>query len=226
MKKHIYLAALLSAALTTSAFASVVTDGTRLVFNGDKKEASITVENKDSVANLVQSWVEPADKTSLGDTLIITPPLFRMGAGDRNVLRIIRSGKAFPENSESMYWLNVKGIPAIDKKDKTNKIQLAINNRIKLIYRPEALKGKKPEDYADKIQWTRSGNELIATNPSAYYMNFYEIKMGNTKIAEPGFISPNGQAHYQIPAGAQGSAQVEWSIINDFGVKGKLHSTH
>lgn len=226
MKKHIYLAALISATLTTHAFASVVTDGTRLVFNGNKKEASITVENKDSVANLVQSWVEPVDPSSPGDTLIITPPLFRLGGGDRNVLRVLRSGKALPENCESMYWLNVKGIPAIDKKDNTNKIQLAINNRIKIIYRPEALKGKKPEDYADKIQWTRSGNELTATNPSSYYMNFYEVKLGSTTIAEPGFISPHGQKHYRIPAGSQGSARLEWSIINDYGVKGKLHSTH
>lgn len=41
--------------------ASIVVGGTRLVFDGNNDESSINVENKDSKANLVQSWLSVAD---------------------------------------------------------------------------------------------------------------------------------------------------------------------
>ena len=37
--------------------ASVVVGGTRLVFDGAKNNAVITVENKDQSSNIVQSWL-------------------------------------------------------------------------------------------------------------------------------------------------------------------------
>lgn len=45
-----------------------------------------------------------------------------------------------PEDRESMLWLNIKGIPATDDVSDKNIVQFAINSRIKLIYRPAALK--------------------------------------------------------------------------------------
>lgn len=75
--------------------ASVIVDGTRYVFNGDKTEAALAVENKDKNVNLVQSWVEPADKDIIPDAFVITPPLFRLGAGERNTLRIIREASVY-----------------------------------------------------------------------------------------------------------------------------------
>lgn len=39
-----------------------------------------------------------------------------------------------------MFWLNIKGIPAMDSAPDKNMVQFAINSRIKLIFRPAALK--------------------------------------------------------------------------------------
>jgi len=37
-----------------------------------------------------------------------------------------------------------------------NTLQIAINTRIKLLYRPSSIQGK-PEDVADKLEWHREG---------------------------------------------------------------------
>uniref|UniRef100_UPI000649D33F fimbrial biogenesis chaperone n=1 Tax=Enterobacter chengduensis TaxID=2494701 RepID=UPI000649D33F len=54
-------ALLITAALTaacSNAFAGVIIGGTRVIFDGGKKEASISINNADSVPYLIQSWVE------------------------------------------------------------------------------------------------------------------------------------------------------------------------
>lgn len=38
--------------------AGVVIGGTRVIFDGNKKEASISVNNPDNIPYLIQSWIE------------------------------------------------------------------------------------------------------------------------------------------------------------------------
>ena len=117
--------------------ASVVVGGTRLVFDGTKNNAVISVENKDQNSNIVQSWLSVVDAASPAkDAFIITPPLFRLKAREKGFVRIVRSGKMLPDDRESMFWLNIKGIPATEYIPDKNVVQFAINSKIKLIYRP------------------------------------------------------------------------------------------
>ncbi len=59
--KHIKKSVLVVLLTSHVAHASIVVGGTRLVFDGNNDESSINVENKDSKANLVQSWLSVAD---------------------------------------------------------------------------------------------------------------------------------------------------------------------
>jgi P pilus assembly chaperone PapD len=54
-----------------------------------------------------------------------------------------------------------------------NTLQIAVNTRIKLLYRPASVKGK-PEAVADQ-QWHREGNDLVVNNPTPFYMNFQSV---------------------------------------------------
>ncbi|ENY2728015.1 fimbria/pilus periplasmic chaperone [Salmonella enterica] len=38
-------------------------------------------------------------------------PRFRLGSGQENTLRIIRTGGNQPEDRESFYWMNIESIP-------------------------------------------------------------------------------------------------------------------
>lgn len=204
--------------------ANIVVGGTRLIFDGNKKETSISVENKEDKANLVQSWLTPVDKDSPSkEAFIITPPLFRLDAGQKNVLRIVRSGLTIPENKESMYWLNIKGIPSTEEDDK-NVLQIAINTRIKLIYRPATLTKIVPEDVADKIQWYREDDKLQIKNSSPYYMNFSEIRIGAHVLDKIVFVPPFSSESVQLPKGIKDNV-VSWKIINDYGRVGESHTT-
>ncbi len=63
------------------------------------------------------------------------------GVKKENTLRIIdATNNQLPQDRESLFWMNVKAIPSMDKsKLSDNTLQLAIISRIKLYYRPGKL---------------------------------------------------------------------------------------
>uniref|UniRef100_UPI00203C9232 fimbrial biogenesis chaperone n=1 Tax=Enterobacter hormaechei TaxID=158836 RepID=UPI00203C9232 len=79
-------------------------------------------------------------------------PLFRMDAGKTNALRIIYNGAPLPQDRESLFWINVKTIPSSSRED-INKLQIAVNTRIKLFYRPSNLMDE-PTDISKNVQWS------------------------------------------------------------------------
>lgn len=68
----------------------------------------------------------------------ITPPLFRLNAEKTNALRIFLTENKLPNDRESLFWLNIKTIPATERTE--NSLQIAFKTQMKLIYRPKALK--------------------------------------------------------------------------------------
>jgi P pilus assembly chaperone PapD len=75
------LLALLLAVFTVQAQAGIVIGGTRVIYNGDKKETSASIRNPDrSGVWLVQSWVDSGMKGNK-TPFIVTPPLFRINPG-------------------------------------------------------------------------------------------------------------------------------------------------
>ncbi|WP_052281622.1 fimbria/pilus periplasmic chaperone [Kluyvera genomosp. 1] len=207
-----------------SAAASVTIGGTRIIYDGSKNETSLSVENKDKVSNLVQSWITPADASTPGkEAIIVTPPLFRLDVGDKNALRIVRSGLPMPEDRESMYWLNVKGIPSTGDIQPGNSVQIAVNSRIKLIYRPKSLSGTSPEQFTQNIKWSISAGSLIVNNPTNYYMNFAVVKINGQVIDNATWVSPKSTASFKLASGITGG-KISWRLYNDFGMAGKEHT--
>lgn len=206
----------------TPAQAGVVVGGTRLIYDGNKKEASLSVSNPDSQPYLVQSWTETVSGGAEKAPFVVTPPLFRLGDGQTNVLRIVRAGGNLPSDKESLYWLNIKAIPSAEKDLHQNTLQIAVKTRIKLIYRPQGLKSV-PEELTDQLRWQRSGNLLQVNNPTPFYMNFMEIRVGGNKLKDVTYVAPGATARFALPAGVN-SDKVSWKIISDYGGIGAEHS--
>ena len=59
-----------------SATAGVVVGGTRLVYDGAKKEAALNVSNPDEAPYLIQSWVDTQEGARLKPPLLSPPPYF------------------------------------------------------------------------------------------------------------------------------------------------------
>lgn len=201
----------------TGAQAGVVIGGTRVIYDGAKKEASININNPDKGSYLIQSWVDgqldsghsKAEKAPF----IVTPPLFRLDGEQQNILRVVRAGGDLPTDKESLYWMNIKSIPSAEKKDNT--LLIAVKTRIKLIYRPVGLKSTL-EDTAKTLTWKRSGNNLQVTNPTPHYFTFYNVSMNGTLIKDATMVAPKSTATFALPANALGS-NLSWQYINDWG---------
>lgn len=218
ISKTLLIAAALTASLT-NACAGVIIGGTRVIFDGAKKEASIGVNNADATPYLIQSWVDMPEGNANKAPFIVTPPLYRLDAGQQNIERILIAG-ALPQNKESLFWLNIKAIPSASKQ--ANALQIAVKTRIKLIYRPGSLKGSTPEEQADKLTWSRSGNKLQVTNPSPYVINFNEISVGAKQLENVTWVAPGAVAVFALPAGVN-SNQITFKVINDYGSPGVAH---
>ncbi|MEG5733469.1 molecular chaperone [Enterobacter bugandensis] len=212
--RHGYLLSTLLLVATAS-HAGVIINGTRLIYQGEKKESSLGLSNPDATDYLVQSWVDSGGKNLAKAPFLITPPLFRLDAHEDNVLRVVRTGGNLPEDRESLYWLNIKAIPSSKHVEGVNTLQIAINTRIKLLYRPSAVKGR-PEDVADKLEWRREGNDLVVNNPTPFYMNFQTVTLNGHKVVKATWAVPKTETHFALP-GNVGGADVTYSIITDYG---------
>ncbi|MEW7314495.1 fimbria/pilus periplasmic chaperone [Buttiauxella gaviniae] len=188
---------------------------TRVIYNESNKEASLTVDNHSSKQYfLVQSWVDDKDGNK-NVPFSITPPLFRLNANKENMLRIIKTGTALPNDRESVFWVNVKAIPPAPESGSQNVLQLAIKTRIKMFYRPADLPGTAM-DSPQALEWSVQGNELVAKNPTAYSVTLDSVKLNGTEIKEVNLVMPKGESHYKLPAGTHGG-QLVFTTINDYG---------
>ncbi len=58
-------------------------------------------------------------------TFITTPPLFRLDPHSQNSVRVALSQDRLPQDKESVYWLNIKSIPA-NSGHATNELLIAV----------------------------------------------------------------------------------------------------
>lgn len=65
-----------------------------------------------------------------------------------------------PTDRETLYWMNVKAIPPTDEKNtQKNTLQLALQNKIKLFYRPENLP-VQPGKARNMLRFKYEGKQL------------------------------------------------------------------
>lgn len=211
-----------------NAFAGVVIGGTRLIYDGGKKESSISVTNPDKNSPyLIQSWVDSAGpnddvESNSKAPFLTTPPLFRLDAESENTIRVIKTNEAnaLPADRESVFWLDVKSIPSVPKttngEKQQNTLQFAVKTRIKLFYRPDGIefsKGKDPQE----LVFESKGNQVTINNPTPFYFTLYSLSIGGNKInLGNNMVPPKGVQSFDI-GHPVGSGNVTWKYINDYG---------
>jgi fimbrial chaperone protein len=208
---------LLAAGHLGMANAGVGLGATRVIYPADQKQVTLGVSNNDEKSTfLIQSWVENADGQKDG-RLVITPPLYLMQGKKENTLRIIdATNQSLPKDRESLFWVNVKAIPSLDKsRQDENTLQLAITSRIKLFYRPNGL-NVAPDKAPEQLRFKRSGNELTVVNPTPYFITLSELNAGTRLLANT-MVSPMGSANVALPADA--GSTITYRTINDYGAQ-------
>ena len=205
----------------TSFHASAVVNAekTRVVFNSGSIAESLSLVNSEKEPVVVQVWTDNGDPTVSPDKvhtpIVINPPVFKMKPAEiRNIRLLLVSAGNLPQDRESLFWMNVKAIPSMDKsKLSDNTLQLAIISRIKLYYRPAKLT-LPPDQAADKLTFSRNGSSLTLTNPTPYYLTVTELNAG-TRILENALVPPMGKTSVKLPADAGNT--ITYRTINDYG---------
>lgn len=186
---------------------------------------SYRVTNNTGNLYLLQSRVLPAGEG--GDDggrvpFIVIPPLSRFEPGESVTLLIRKSGSITQNDRESLWRLTLKTIPAQSEQDRSGEsagasIILALQNNLKLLYRPAGLPAMTADERAGQLVFSVRGGVLTVINPSPYYVTLSElladglpVNTGNDKI-----LAPHSTASY--PAGPAGALSVSWSVIDDHG---------
>ncbi|MGB3123653.1 MAG: molecular chaperone [Pseudomonas sp.] len=211
---------LLGMLLATQAAASISLNATRIVFDGDHKEANITARNGNQDV-LVQSWVDMNDASGSRAPFAVTPPLARVFAKEQQLLRILYEGTGMPTDRESVVWLNVQEIPKASEAENT--LQLAIRQRIKIFYRPAGLTGSALQAPA-QLEWTLTQHGahtlLQVKNPTLYHVSMADIKVQAQLASDSTMIAPGEEKQFPLTAPpAPGPVQLSFSSINDYGAQ-------
>ncbi|KFK93402.1 hypothetical protein IV04_17205 [Serratia sp. Ag1] len=218
--------------LALDALANVVVTGTRIIYPADEKEISVKVNNKGKGPVLIQSWIDNGDMNASPDTIrvpfIINPPMNRVDAEKGQTLRVsYTGGTTLPSDRESVFWLNVLEIPPSNMKETDiNKLQVAFRSRIKMFYRPAALKEDSTKA-AESMKWEINGGKLTAVNHSPYYVTMLGVRAENSKAEGAGdMVSPFGRLEIKNKSGRFEHGQhISWQYINDWGAIKKADAT-
>lgn len=210
------------------AHAAIVMDRTRVVFNGEDKSLTINISNNNQeLPYLAQAWVEDEEGNKIEGPLTALPPLQRVEPGAKSQVKIQATAAAaqLAQDKETLFYFNLREIPP--KSTKPNTLQIALQTRIKLFYRPKALKssGSRANPWQEKLTLTRQGEHYVAHNPTPYYVTLASAAPGPQGNAISGFspvmLPPGGSATLGVSASALGRAPV-LTYINDYGGRPKL----
>lgn len=204
--------------------ASLVLQGTRVIFPGDKKSVGIQLTNYSEQATLTQSWVDEGNLDSTPETtnapFIVTPPISKIAANDGVQLKIRFIGDKLPTDKESVFYLNVLDIaPKPPQINNANILQLAIQTRIKVFYRPVALMDK-PDDSINKIQFYLVKEGITVTNPTPYFLNIANIYLANNEsrsIAKSSMVAPFSSQTFTSTAAINHGENITMVYIDDTG---------
>ncbi|WP_422528818.1 fimbrial chaperone [Serratia fonticola] len=206
-------------AAVTPAMAAFVLNGTRFIYEEGKKNISLEVTNNAKGTWGGQVWIDNTTQNGADVFMVPSPPVFKVDAGKKQVVRLMNVNPALPADRESLFWLNVQELPPKPKQVDGSTIAIAMNTRVKLIYRPNALaEGRK--DAEKKLIKQRRDDEVWLKNPTPYWFAVTGLKLNGKEVTIP---KAKRQALAQLPpfsevdTGLRGNGQLTVQAINDWG---------
>ncbi|MEZ2759592.1 molecular chaperone [Providencia vermicola] len=221
----------------------ITIQSTRVIYSGSEtKGITFSVANDSVSPYLLQSRITPwaqdlqtdyfEDETKVVP-FIVTPPLKRLESRESLALLIRLTQHSLPTDRESVFAFHIKAIPSqpsnenqqgislpVISNEKTN-ITVALKNTLKLFYRPEELPPYDAQKIAESLQFKRQNEQLVVTNPTAFYVTFDVLTIDGKNIKDDDLFfmtPPLSQQTYPIPNGTT-RGDISFQLLNDYGVK-------
>lgn len=225
--KYVLVSSLLGLlGLIQIAEAAVSLDRTRIIFDGENKSISLNIiNNNKQLPYLAQGWIENEESKKITSPLIVLPPVQRLEPGKSSQMKIesLPAIKNLPQDRESLFYFNMREIPP--KSDKPNTLQIALQTKIKLFYRPEAIAPvKNSAPWQEKLQLEKKGETVFIKNPTPYYVTIINAGANantDAKAFNPIMIAPFGEENIGMTNSQLGNTPVI-TYINDYGGRPQL----
>lgn len=203
----------------STAHAAISLDRTRVVFNGGDKSMTLNIANDNKqLPYLAQAWMEDTHQKKISTgPIVVTPPVQRLEPGAKSLLRLATTPDAskLPQDRESLFYFNLREIPP--RSEKANVLQIALQTRVKLFYRPASIKAKPNAVWQDKLILTAESGGYRIENPTPYYVTVIGMG-GDEKQALDGKFEPvmlEPKATQSVKSAT--SATPYLAYINDYG---------
>lgn len=200
--------------ISSASAGGIALGATRIIYPQGAREASLSLSNT-STSNvyLIQSWIANADGSKSAH-FVLTPPLFTMKPKKENTLRIMYTGPALAEDRESVFYLNSKAIPSVDKNSlKGNTLQIATQSVIKLFVRPKNLPSASI-DAPKSLTCRVADGQVTVKNPSPYFVTLVQFVVAGQKLPNS-MVPPKGALTVDVPGRKNGA--VSFQTVNDYG---------
>ncbi|QWZ52060.1 fimbria/pilus periplasmic chaperone [Enterobacter bugandensis] len=231
--KTILLASLvLTLCVSAQASAAVALDRTRVVVNGGDQSETLRITNENKqLPYLAQAWLEDAKGKKISSPMTVLPPVQRVepGAKSQVKIQVTPAIAGLPQDKETLFYFNLREIPP--RSNKPNTLQIALQTRVKLFYRPEAIALDKTQsargDWVEKVTLKRQGDTYTVDNPTPYFLTLVEAHSsakGTPVSMKPGMVSPKSTMKLEASAEKLGSHPV-LSYINDYGGRTEIQFT-
>jgi chaperone protein PapD len=219
---------LLGALGVQQAQAAIALDRTRVIFDGSLNSVSLNVSNQNKqLPYLAQGWIEDEQGNKIQTPLTVLPPLQRIEPGKASQVKIqaLPVAKLLPPDRESIYYFNLREIPP--KTSKANTLQIALQTRVKLFYRPAAIAmDSNAAPPQEQLTLTRQGERYMVNNPTPYYVTIVDAsnkKNGEgVKDFEPLMVPPKAALPLTVSAASVGNSPV-LTYVNDYGGRPQLN---
>ncbi|MCG0457708.1 fimbria/pilus periplasmic chaperone [Enterobacter cloacae complex sp. ECC445] len=218
--------------VTQQASAAIALDRTRVIVNGGDKSVSLNLTNENkNLPYLAQGWIEDAQGNKVTSPLTVLPPVQRVEPGAKSQVKVQTSPalSTLPQDRESLFYFNLREIPP--RSNKPNTLQIALQTRIKLFYRPAAIALDKTQaakgDWVEKVTLNRKGDKFVVNNPTPYYLTIVEGRpsaKGSPVSFRPLMVEPKGESTIEAAASVLGNSPV-LTYVNDYGGRPQIQFT-
>lgn len=222
MKKLFIAVATLTLSLLNTTYAQLTLDRTRIIFDrAQSNSQSIVVSNSSkNEPYLAQSWIEDEHGNKIESPLVALPILQRINPGQEKQVKVSLAGQNnLPTDRESMLFFNVIGVPP--KTGAENQVNIVIQSKVKLFYRPNGLKQYKDSGWLKELMISKTGNNITINNPTPYHAVIFGFGNQNAKglIENDLVIPPFSEKTVQIKLGNSPSIY----FIDDYGAAVTLY---
>ncbi len=218
--KYLVLASVLSSFMSEAA---ISLDRTRAIYISTDKILSLNVNNDNKkYPFLAQVWIEDENYKKISTPILALPPIQRINAGEKAIVNItkILEAERLPKDRESLFYFNLREIPP--KSDKKNVMQITLQSKIKLFYRPVEIIKDKDYIWQKDLVLRKTATGLIIDNPTAYYISLSQLynrlqSEGGKALNgfDPVMVAPKSSTTVKMPASLLNTFVLTY--INDYG---------